>query len=191
MGNLFIPPLFDCAACGAPTHGHLVGDESSTLCRDCFHEYIAQGQGATIEERLDSLPWFSTRDMIEATAAKMRETFAWNQRREAAHWIRIFASLVEAFNLALDAQANAEALAVAALPVLRWVQHPSGWIADLGCWRLFACDRRWTLRFCWDDDWCRTLAESPRGYAGGAAESRRACEAALRRSGVAFRTEGE
>lgn len=105
MGNLYIPYEFDCSVCGDTTRGHLVGDESSTLCRDCFHEWIARGEGATLEERIESLDWQSEKLPATEIARRMRSVHEALQREEREHWIELLGSVVAAIERALEVQA--------------------------------------------------------------------------------------
>ncbi len=112
--NIFIPELFDCAACGDPTHGHITGDESSTLCRECFLTWIALAQGATLEERIVSVTWSDDLEDAEEIAERMRRTLAEHKADEAKHWLSMLAGLVASFEQAFEAQTYGGALASAA-----------------------------------------------------------------------------
>jgi len=106
--NIFIPELFDCAACGDPTHGHVTGDESSTLCRECFLTWIACGDGVTLEERIVSVTWSDDVEDAEEIAERMRRTYAKHKADEAKHWLSLLAGLVASFEQAFEAQTYGE-----------------------------------------------------------------------------------
>lgn len=76
-------------------------------CRECFREWISSN-GATLEERIESLDWQSEKLPATEIARRMRAVYEALQREEHEHWIELFGSLVAAFYRALETQADGD-----------------------------------------------------------------------------------
>lgn len=107
----FTQPVFHCAACGNDTRGNLHPDEASTLCGDCFTEWLDQAKGETLEDRIASLDWCRRMWQVHRVAAHMRSIYAVNRKRETEHWIAVLAEIIAAFDMVMSMEkARAEAM---------------------------------------------------------------------------------